>query len=138
VATGLFVAYLDNGEKLRQPNHLTLQYRDRWLSSRDRTLVVSGIGTGLLTLGAAAVADAIPPAERGWLSPTLAVAGASVLATGVALYAANNCNTQADATLRACSMRIERRDAGSLLAMLSVPLLTIPAVHAVQWLIHHK
>jgi len=136
VATGLFVAYLDSGDKLRQPNHLTLQYRERWLRSRDRTLVVSGIGSGLLTLGAAALAETIPPAERRWLSPALAAVGTAVLVTGISLYAANSCDAQQ--TLRACSLHVERHDAGSLLAMVSIPLLTIPIIHAVEWLINPK
>ncbi|HET6340233.1 MAG TPA: tetratricopeptide repeat protein [Polyangiales bacterium] len=131
VGAGFFVAYLDNGDKLRQSVVDTTKYEPRWLKSRDRTLVASGIGAGLLTLSAAALADSIPQRQRRWVTPTLLVVGTAALVAGISLYASNAC-TGAD-SVQSCSRHAEHGDAGSFLAMLSAPLLTIPVVHVVEW-----
>lgn len=127
-----YAAYLDNGSKLRV--HDTPHYRERWQDSRDRALLFSGIGLGVLSLGAAALAPSIPPRERRWLTPVLLATGSAALISGLALIAANGCTREASETLSSCTSKTERSDAGALLAMLSAPLLSMPLTYAVEWL----
>ncbi|MET0389177.1 MAG: hypothetical protein ABW321_24605 [Polyangiales bacterium] len=126
---GAYFGYVDQGDRLRRDD--SDGHRDQWVNARSKTLLFSGIGAGALTLGAVALADAIPRRDRAWVTPTLIAAGSAALIAGFTLYAGNGC-TSLD--LNDCSRGIEVRDAGSLLAMLSGPLLAIPATYAVEWL----
>lgn len=124
--------YLNAGAKLRFRD--TPEQRGAWNDRRSNTLMLSALSAGLLSLGAAALAPSIPRHKRSWVTPTLAIAGAVTLATGLALITANTCSRAASENVATCSTATERQDGGTLLAMASAPLLTIPLVYAVEWL----
>jgi hypothetical protein len=136
---GFLASYYDEGGRLRRASSETeARYETRWTDARGRALWTASIGSGVLALGAAALSDGISPNVRSWLSPTLLALGVGAFATGLSLYAANACTVRAGQDLQACSASIERRDTGSLLAVLSAPLLTIPLVQAATWLASNK
>lgn len=129
------IAHFDDTDKVLSARMDTQQkYNERWSRSRSRMYLVSGVATGLLTLGAGALADYVPREQRWWLTPTLAAAGGALLATGLTIYAANRGRVLGGADVRARVEPSDRADTGSLMAMLSAPLLTIPLMHAVAWL----
>jgi hypothetical protein len=134
-----FVSHLDDGDKLGSATDEVAydRYALRWTNSRTRTFAVAGVGAGLMTLGAGALAAYIPRDERKWLSPTLAAAGGILLASGAIMYAANRgCSPSLQGnSVAQCVTSTDRADAGSIMAMLSAPLLTIPLIHAVDWLL---
>ncbi|MET0388012.1 MAG: hypothetical protein ABW321_18715 [Polyangiales bacterium] len=134
VGAGFLVAYGDNGEKFRGARQNLLAYEARFLDARANALLFTGIGSGLLSLGTAALGELVPPQERRWLSPAMAAAGAGLLIAGLAIYADNGCDRSPGQTLQTCSTRIERQDSAAMMAMLSAPLLSAPLVHAVEWL----
>lgn len=129
------IAHFDDTDKVLSASMDTQQkYNERWSRSRSRMYLVSGVATGLLTLGAGALADYVPREQRWWLTPTLAAAGGALLVTGLTVYAANRGSVLGGSNLRARVEPSDRADTGSLIAMLSAPLLTIPLMHAVAWL----
>lgn len=122
---------VDTGALLRREPD-SENYSTRWNAAHERALVFAGLSSTVLTVGAAVLADAVPREERRWLTGTLIAVGGLTLATGIALYASDLCGATGD--LASCTRQTARRDAGSLMTMLSAPLLTIPVVYAIEWL----
>lgn len=136
VGGGFFAGYLDAGDKFRlaMPNS-ERSYEARWLAARNRSLLMTTIGSGVLTLGAVALAELIPSAERRWVSPSAFVLGTGLLVAGLVMHGNNSCQPAPGSSFRACSSAIEHGDTGSMLAILSAPLITVGIVHAVEWLV---
>jgi hypothetical protein len=130
-----FHTHVDDGREVRMRSAFDVGAQSRWLDSRPLPLVLAGAGVGLLTASSALAADFVPRRTRRWLSPILLTAGAGVLATGLTwVRRGERCEAQAGETLRSCVLAGEQRDRGLLVSLSALPLLTMPALHALSWL----
>ncbi|MEY4580117.1 MAG: hypothetical protein RL701_4820 [Pseudomonadota bacterium] len=113
------------------------RYLVRWSNARDQAFLFTGVGSALLSVGGASIGEFMPMRDRRWASPALLAVGLGVLAAGVAMYASNSCSPGTQ-TFQVCVADVHRQDVGSFVATLSAPLITIPVVHAVEWLFSSK
>ncbi|MET0344281.1 MAG: tetratricopeptide repeat protein [Polyangiales bacterium] len=133
---GRFAGHLDDGTRLRASPALLPARHAQWVRSRRTALALTGAGSGVLAAGGAMLAELVPTRHRRWLAPSLLAVGAGLLATGLATqHGTWACNASDEGTLRRCVPSLARHDRGSIFAMVSVPVLTVPIVHAAHWLL---
>jgi len=128
-------AHIEDGLEVRTRGAQDVGAQNRWLDSRALPLILAGASAGVLTTSSALVAGLVPRRTRRWLSPSLLAVGAGALATGLLLVLrSERCEPAAGESLRGCVLEGERRDRGIFVSLVALPLLTIPVLHAVDWL----
>lgn len=126
--------HTEDGREVRMRDADDIRAQNAWLDSRTAPLALAGVGSGLLAVSGALVADTVPRRHRRWVAPLLLAAGAGTLATGLVLVSRGAaCPDESERQTRACVLEGERRDRGAMVAMISAPLLTVPITQAIAW-----